>query len=107
LVVWQDGYRLRAEEVVVPNGEKAKNYREIPLKWRGAEVFIHLMKSIEHGAEVLRADCEHGREADGGIHRVAPADPIPKLKHVRGVDPKFATSFAFVETATKCRATDF
>ena len=40
----------------------------------------------EHGAEVVRADGEHGREADGRIHRIAAADPVPEAEHVGGVD---------------------
>ena len=44
------------------------------------------MEAVEHGAEVVRADGDHGGEADGAIHGVAAADPIPELEHVVGVD---------------------
>ena len=40
----------------------------------------------EHGAEVVRADGEHGGEADGGVHGVAAADPVPEAEHVCRVD---------------------
>ena len=37
-------------------------------------------------AELLRADRQHGREADRRIHRVAAADPVPELEHVGCID---------------------
>ena len=36
--------------------------------------------------KLVRADGEHGGEPDGGVHRVAAADPVPEAEHVRGVD---------------------
>ena len=44
------------------------------------------MEAAEHGAEIVGADGQHGREADGGVHRVAAADPVPEAEHVGGVD---------------------
>ena len=44
------------------------------------------MEAGEHGAEVGRADGDHGRKADGGVHRVAASHPIPEAEHVVGVD---------------------
>ena len=35
---------------------------------------------------MLGADGEHRRQADRGVHRVAPADPVPEAEHVGGVD---------------------
>ena len=40
----------------------------------------------EHVAEVVGADGDHQREADGGVERVAAAHPVPELEHVGGVD---------------------
>ena len=37
-------------------------------------------------AEIIRADGQHGGEADGRIHGVAAADPIPEAEHVGGID---------------------
>ena len=49
-------------------------------------MLVHLVETAEHGAEMLGADGEHRGETDRRIHRVAPAHPIPKFKHVGGVD---------------------
>src|SRR5438270_435865 len=37
-------------------------------------MFVHFVEAVEHFAEVFRADRDHRREADCGLHRVAPAD---------------------------------
>ncbi len=47
----------------------------------------------EHGAEVVRADGEHGGEADGRVHGVAAADPVPEAEHVGGVDAELGDFF--------------
>ncbi len=39
--------------------------------------------------EAFLADGRHHRKADGRIHRVAAADPIPEAEHVPGIDPEF------------------
>ncbi|MFD8811381.1 hypothetical protein ACFV23_07815 [Streptomyces sp. NPDC059627] len=44
------------------------------------------MESGDEIAMVVGADSEHRRETDRGVHRVAPADPVPEAEHVRGVD---------------------
>src|SRR5262249_8649427 len=61
----QHRHGLRTEEVVVPDGKEAYEHRQIALKGCGAEMFVHLMEAIQHGAEVIRADSKHGRKADG------------------------------------------
>jgi len=43
--------------------------------------------------------------ADRRIHRISPADPVPETDILAVSMPKSATFAAFVETATKCRAT--
>src|SRR5262249_37023342 len=65
LLIGQHGHGLCAEEVVVPDGQEAHEHWQIPLKGRGAEMFVHLMEAIQHGAEVIRTDGKHGRKADG------------------------------------------
>src|SRR5262249_14540302 len=65
LLIGQHGHGLRTEEVVVPNGQEAHEHWQIALEGRGAEMFVHLMETIQHGAEVIRADSKHGREPDG------------------------------------------
>ncbi len=86
LLVGQNGYSLRAEEIGVPDAEKAHDYGKIALEGGGAEMLIHFVKATQHGAEILGTDGEHGREAYGGVHGIAPTDPIPKAEHVGGVD---------------------
>ena len=86
LLVGQDGHGLRAEEIRVPHAEQSHQHGQIAREGRRAEVLIHLVKASEQLAEVLRPDGEHRRQADRRVHRVAPADPVPELEHVRGVD---------------------
>ena len=51
-------------------------------------------------------DRDHQRQADRRVERVAPADPVPELEHVGGVDAeRRRPRSALVETATKCLAT--
>ena len=86
LLVGQHGDGLGAEEIVVPDREQPHQHRQVALERRGAEMLVHLVEAVEHGAEIVRADGEHGREADGRIHGIAAADPIPEAEHVGGVD---------------------
>ncbi len=52
---------------------------------RGAEMLVHLMRAGEEIPEILRADGDHDRQADGAPQRVATADPVPEAEHpVRG-----------------------
>ena len=66
--------------------EQAHQHRQVLLERRGAEMLVHLVEAGQHRAEVVRADREHGREADRRIHRIAAADPVPEAEHVGGVD---------------------
>ncbi len=93
LLVGQHGDGLGAEEVVVPEAEQAHQHRQVALERRGAEMLVHLVEAVEHGAEIVRADGQHGREADGRIHGIAAADPIPEAEHVGGVDAELRDLF--------------
>src|SRR5271165_7655728 len=55
----------------------------------GAEMLVHGVEACEHRAKVVRPDCDHGREPDGGIHRITSADPVPEAEHVGRVDTEF------------------
>src|SRR4029077_1291596 len=88
LLIRQYSDRLSAEEVVVPDAEQTHQYRQGALEWRRAEIVVHLMEAAEHGAEIVRTESHHGREADGRIHRIAAADPIPEAKHIGCIDAK-------------------
>ena len=80
LLVGQDRHGLRAEEIVVPDGQQPHEHRQVALERRGAEMLVHLVEAIEHGAEVIRPDGQHGRKADGRIHRIAAARPSPRTR---------------------------
>ena len=73
LLVGQDGHRLGAEEIRVPDREQA-------------EVLVHLVEAVQKSAEALGTDGDHRREADRRVHRIAAAHPVPESEHVRGVD---------------------
>ena len=64
LLVRQHRYRLRAKEVIVPDGEQPHQHRQVALERRGAEMLVNLMEAAEHGAKVVRADGKHRRESD-------------------------------------------
>src|SRR5215510_406943 len=82
LLIGQHRHGLCAEEVVVPDGQEAHEHRQVALKGRCAEVLIHLVKAVQHRAEIIRADRNHRRKADRRVHRIAPADPVPEPEHV-------------------------
>ncbi len=86
LLVGQHCDGLCAEEVVVPDADEAHEHRQVAVERRRAEVLVDGVEAVQHGAEVVGADRQHGGEADGGIHRIAAADPVPELEHVGGVD---------------------
>jgi hypothetical protein len=93
LVVRQHRDRLRAEEVVVPDADQPHEHRQVAREWRGPEMFVDGMEALEHGAEVIRTDRQHGRKTDRRVHRVTAADPVPELEHVRRVDAEFGNFF--------------
>src|SRR6516164_3020626 len=51
-----------AEEVVVPDGKQAHQHRKVALERCSTKVFVDLLATIEHRAEVFRADRDHRRE---------------------------------------------
>ena len=91
LLVGKDADRLRAEEVVVPDREQAHDHRQVAFERRGAEMLVDRVEPVEHRAEVLRADRDHGRKPDRRVHRVASADPVPEAEHVLRVDAELAS----------------
>jgi hypothetical protein len=67
-LVRKDRHRLGAEEIIIPDGEQTHQHRQVALERRGAKVLVDLMEAVEHGAEIVWADGNHSRQADGGIH---------------------------------------
>ena len=49
-------------------------------------MLVHCVKPVEHRAERVGTDREHRRQADGRVHGVATADPVPEAEHVVDVD---------------------
>ena len=90
LFVRQHRRRLGVEKISVPDGEKSHQNRQVFPERRGAEMFVHLMETGEHGVEVVRTNRHHGRQADGRIHRVAAPHPIPESEHICRIDAELA-----------------
>ena len=89
LFVGQYSDRLGAEEIIVPDADETHQHRQIAREWRGAKMLVHLMEAAEHCPKIVRADGQHGRQADRRIHGIAAADPVPEAEHVGGVDAEF------------------
>ena len=71
-----------------------------------AEMLVHLVRAGQQLLEVVHAQVEGDRQADRRPERIAPADPVPELEHVRAVSmPNAATASALVDMAAKCLAT--
>src|SRR6266851_1198913 len=94
LFIRQHSHRLRIEEVGIPDRQQPHQHRQITREGSGAEVFIHLVKPIQHRAKVIWSDRHHGRQTDRRIHRVTSTDPVPELKHVRRIDAKLRYLFS-------------
>ncbi len=82
LVVGHDGLGLGALEVDVPDADQRHQHRHVLGEGRGEEVLVHLIGALEQLHEAVEADRERDGQADGGPHRVAPADPGPELEDV-------------------------
>ena len=80
---------LRAQEVAVPDADQAEQYWQILGERCGPEMLVHRVEARKHRPEVVGADRNHQREADGRIERIAAADPVPEPEHVGSVDAKF------------------
>src|SRR5262249_20113909 len=59
LIIGQDGYRFRAKEVVVPDGQQAHDHGQVWREWGSAKVLVHFMEPVEHSLEVIRAHGQH------------------------------------------------
>src|SRR2546427_9087173 len=64
LVVRKNGVRLRAEKVVIPDAEQAKDDRQTLLQFGRAKMLVHRVRAREQLLEILRADGKHDRQAD-------------------------------------------
>ncbi len=75
-----------AEPVGVPDPEQRHQHRRVRGERGGAEVFVDDVEPVQELTEAFGSDGDHQRQPDGGVDRVAPADPVPESEHVRGVD---------------------
>ena len=75
-----------APEVVVPDAEHCEEHGEVLAEGVEAEVLVHCVRAEQKLEEVVHSDVEGDGEANGAPQRVAPADPVPELEHVLGVD---------------------
>ena len=58
--------------------------------------------SAAQKASIIHPNRNCHRKTNRRPNRETPADPIPKLKHIIGVDTETKTSVVLVEIATKC-----
>src|SRR4030095_15256626 len=58
LLIRQHCDGLGAEEIGVPDTEKAEQYRQVALEGRCPEMLVHLSKTVKHGAENGGGDSE-------------------------------------------------
>src|ERR1700752_376802 len=58
---------------------------QVLLERRSAEMLVHLVEAVQHGAEMIWSNGDHRRKADRRIHRVTAADPIPEREHIGGI----------------------
>ena len=86
LVIRQDGLGVGAEEVVVPNAQNCHHDWNVALKRGVAEVLVCQISAAQEGFEIIHSNRDCHRKTNCRPNREAPADPIPKLKHVFGVD---------------------
>ncbi|MPM23084.1 hypothetical protein SDC9_69547 [bioreactor metagenome] len=86
LRVRQHRVRLGAVEVGVPDVQQTHQGRHVLLDRGGPEVLVHRMEAGQEGLEVVRADVDGQRGADGRVDRVAAADPLPEPERVGRVD---------------------
>ena len=93
LVVRGDDVAAAAEIVDVPNTDHRQQYRHILIQRRVVEVLIHQVGAVEHFDEVFLTQIQHNRQADGRPQAVTTAYPIPKFKHVGGIDTKLGHRF--------------
>ena len=88
LVVGQHGVAGHAKEVHVPDVDEAHKRHDVLLERRVLEVLVHVMEAGKELGEDLWAKGNDQREAHGGVHGVAAADPAPEAKGVLRVDAK-------------------
>src|SRR5262249_17301523 len=62
LLVGEYADRLDTEKVVVPDRQEAHQHGKVALERCATKVLVELVKTVEHGAEIFRADRDHRRQ---------------------------------------------
>ena len=93
LAIGEHGHGLAPEKLAVPNADEGEDVGEVLARRGGAKVLIHVVEARKQFTEAIGSNRNHGREPDGGVHRIATADPIPESEHVRGVDAELGDLF--------------
>ncbi len=65
LLVGQNGRRLAAIEIAVPDAEQRQNDRQILLQRRCPEMLVHGVKTCQHFVKTFWADGYHDAQPDG------------------------------------------
>ena len=102
LVVRQHGVGCDLEEVAVPHVQHAEQHDHVLLERGVGEVFVDLMEAVQELFETFRSEHHGEGGADGCVHGVAAANPVPETEGVGRSMPNSATFSRLVETATKC-----
>ena len=56
-------------------------------------MLVHLLKAMQHGAEILRPDGQHRRQTDCRAQGITPANPVPEAEHIGGIDAELRHLF--------------
>ena len=84
---------LGAEEVGIPDAKEAHECGDVFLQRGSAEVLVHGVEALQEAHEVHRSNGAHKGQANGAIHGVAAANPIPKREHILGIDAELGYLF--------------
>ena len=93
LVVGGDDVAAAAVVVDVPDADEGENDGEVALERGVDEVLVHQVRAVEQFDEVFFTQVEHDGQADCRPEAVSSADPVPKFKHIGGVDTEFGDGF--------------
>ncbi len=96
LVVRCDDVASAAVVVDVPDADKGEDGGQVALELSVDEMLVHQVRAVEHFDEVFFAEMQHNLQSDGGPQSVTTADPVPKFKHIGGVDAEFGNGFLIV-----------
>ena len=90
LVVRQHGVGCDLEEVAVPHVQHAEQHDHVLLERGVGEVFVDLMEAVQELFETFRSEHHGEGGADGCVHGVAAANPVPEAEGVGRVDAELS-----------------